>query len=87
METEISFFEWSFKGLVTIVLGIGAWLWINLVGKVDKMDDDHTEFKLNVVENYAKDATLQSTLERIHGRIDVMSEDIKTLIAKSASHG
>lgn len=39
-------------------------------------------FKTEVANNYAKDASVQSSLGRIHDRIDEVSKDIKTLLSK-----
>lgn len=87
MDAEASFFEWGFKGTVTILLGIGAWCWKSLVGDVKSLEKDYTNYKLHVTETYAKDTTLQSTLERLHGRIDIISADVKTLIKSVAENG
>jgi septal ring factor EnvC (AmiA/AmiB activator) len=38
--------------------------------------------KTHVSENYCDKASMQSTLSRLHDRIDDMSKDIKTLIGK-----
>lgn len=87
METEASFFEWGFKGIVGLLLAVGAWCWKSLIGDVKLLERDQTDFKLHVLETYAKDSTLQSTLERLHGRIDIISADVKTLIKSVAENG
>lgn len=72
-------FEWIFKGLVSLVLTVGGWMWVMLVRAVGKNRDDLADHKLHVADNYVK----RDVIERIHTRIDEMNEnisDIKTLI-------
>lgn len=55
--------------------------------RLNEHDRQHTScslelanFKTEVANNYAKDATVQQSLSRIHDRIDEVSSDIKKLI-------
>lgn len=41
-----------------------------------------SQFKTEVANNYAKEATMQSSLERIHDRIDDVAKDIKQLLRR-----
>ncbi len=36
--SDISFLEWAFKGLVSVVLTLGGYLWVMLIGKVKELD-------------------------------------------------
>lgn len=76
---EISWVEGGFKLLVGVAITVFGWLWSRLVNYVVKNHEDIVEHKLHVSENYVK----KDVIERIHSRIDEMSEnisDIKTLI-------
>lgn len=48
--------------------------------KTHKLEVDLAEFKLHIANNYAKDATVQQSLGRLHDRMDAIGEDIKLLI-------
>ncbi len=70
MSDENTIMEWSFKGLVGVILTIGGWLWVQLVKAVSKNRDDLADHKLHVADNYIK----KDVVERIHDRIDDLAE-------------
>ncbi len=64
------------------------------ITKTNNIELDHANYKTHVSENYAKDATVQSSLTRIHDRIDEVGstvergmkdirDDIKKIIGKT----
>jgi hypothetical protein len=78
MPNDPDFFEWSFKGLVTLMLTAGGWFVATLTKSVSDTREDLADHKLHVSENYAK----TDSLERIHDRIDEVASDIKTLLQR-----
>ncbi len=78
MSDDISLLEYGFKGLVSVVLTIGGWLWIMLVRAVGKNRDDLADHKLHVSENYAK----KTEIGDVFDAIDDMRRDIKTLLQR-----
>lgn len=46
--------------------------------KINKIELEHANYKTHVSDNYAKDATVQSSLSRIHERIDEVGEKVET---------
>lgn len=70
--------EWSFKGLVSIVLTVGAWLWVMLVKSVNRTKDDLSDHKLHVSENYAK----KTEISDVFDCIAEIRNDIKTLLQR-----
>ena len=76
---ELSIIEWIFKGLVSICLSVGGWMWVMLIRKVNQTSQELNDHKVEVAKTYAQ----QSSLERIHDRIDAAQkgiDDIKTLL-------
>ena len=78
MDTGNDLIEWTFKGLVTLIMTAGGWTVSMLIRNTSKTKDDLAGHKLHVAENYAK----ADSLERIHDRIDEVSADIKTLLQR-----
>lgn len=70
--------EWAFKGLVSTVLAIGAWLWITLVGEVRSTKDDLAAHKLKVSEEYAR----KTDIKDVFAALNEMQKDIKTLLGR-----
>lgn len=50
--------------------------------KIHSQALDLANFKTHVSDNYAKDASVQSSLARIHDRIDQLPKDIISLLRK-----
>lgn len=74
---DIGWIEWGFKGLVTIILTIGGWLWAKVMTLVMKNKDDLNEHKLDVAKNYSTKGDLglirtetNESLKRLHDRLD-----------------
>lgn len=67
----------SILGLFVVVIG---WFTKSTVEGIRtdmaSVKKDLSEHKLHVSDHYAKEATMQSSLARIHDRIDLASEDI-----------
>lgn len=70
--------DWAFKGLVSIVLTAGAWLWVMLIHAVAKNRDDLAAHKLHVSENYAK----KTEISDVFDCIDEVRKDIKILLGR-----
>ena len=77
-QDEISIVEWAFKGLVSIILSIGAWLWVMLVGAVRDAQKELDAHKLNVSENYAR----KTDIRDVFTAINEIQKDIKTLLGR-----
>jgi len=84
MNVDDGLFDWFFKIMVTGMIGVGAWLWKNLVHDVRDLEKDQMQFRLESEKTYAKDTSVQNSLSRIHDRLDDVSTDIKTLIRSVA---
>lgn len=70
--------DYLFKTAVGVLMAIGA-AWCSIIGKkTEKNQEDLAEYKVTVAEKY----TTKDTLERIHDRMDDMSNDIKELLQK-----
>jgi len=87
---EVSFFEYAFKGLVSVVLAVGAWLWNGVVAdvkenesKINKLERDVDQYKLHISDNYVKN----NVLDRIDGTMLEMQKDIKIIIGKLGNGG
>lgn len=84
-----SFFVWLFKGTVGIILAIGAFIMKNLHSELVKLRDkqgqldmDLSAHKLEAEKRYAKEETLQSSLARVHERIDSMDVRVNSKLDK-----
>lgn len=73
-----SMLEWAFKGLVSIVLTVGAWMWVMLVRSVGKNREDLADHKLHVSENYAK----KTDIGDVFDCISEIQKDIKILLQR-----
>lgn len=85
MTDDFSFFEWAFKGMVSIGLTVGGWFWIMLFKAVGKNRDDLVDHKLHVSDNYIK----KDVVDRIHERIDSVDgkmDDIKDILINMRNH-
>lgn len=95
MESELwTIAKETIGGLLALAVAVGSWLWCRVVSDVRDLEDDMhaskldlSEFKLHVAENHptkndivAEANQNRETLSRLHDRIDVVSEDVKTLI-------
>lgn len=81
-------------GLLAVAVATCGWLWSRIVTDLKGLEGDMhaskldlSQFKLHVAENHptkndimAEATQTRETLSRLHDRIDVMSEDVKTLI-------
>jgi len=86
------------NGLAAALASIGLYLWTQLGKKFDGIDNQiqriNTEqercelnllqHKLEAEKTYAKQATVEYTLARLHERLDAISDDIKELITSVA---
>lgn len=79
------------KGFGAVGIAIGGWIGRGMHSDIRKLKDDAgrcelriQEFRTHVSENYAKDASVQASLSRIHDRLDEMGNelgrDIKTIL-------
>lgn len=66
-------------GTFTAVLGFFG---IRLIGQVDANTTKIAQHELEDSGKYATNVQVQASLDRIHTRIDVMAEDIKTLLGR-----
>jgi hypothetical protein len=95
METELWSIAKSIIGaLVAVAAAIGGWLWHLAVQAIRSMEEklnsnilELKDFKLQVAENHPTksdlsscEMTLRDAISRMHDRIDIVSEDIKTLL-------
>lgn len=81
---DVSWLEWGFKGAVSVLFTIGAWMWIMMVKAVSrnrddiiKVHDELAEHRVKTVETYATKvdftatmAAISDTVKRTHERID-----------------
>lgn len=88
--------EYGFKGLITIVCMLGAFLWKTVVDDMKALQKQQDEsyqrlfgdlaaHKLDAEKRFAKEETMQASLGRIHDRIDEIGSDIKVLIGRVGS--
>lgn len=86
--------KYIWGAFVTITLPLIGFFTTRTLGELDgvkkKTDSNELElerYKTHVSDNYAKDASVQTSLARIHDRMDSgfgkIEEDIKILIAKT----
>ena len=78
-----------------MAVAVGGWLWREVVSDLRKLEDnvnahvlDGEKFKRHVAETYPTkfdlglvESKTRETLSRLHDRIDVVSEDIKEILA------
>lgn len=76
MTLDDTFFEWLFKLTVGGILGVGAWMWRNLVGDVRGIERNQSRIELEIEKNFVRN----TSIERFHNRLDDIETDIKTLI-------
>lgn len=79
----------GFMALCGIVFGIGASMWRDIKVRVDNHDDvlhkhetENLNFRLDAEKRYAKEETMQTSLGRLHDRIDGIGSDIKTILVR-----
>lgn len=85
IEDEHNAFYWLIQGLLAALLAIVGFFTKGVIEDVNKMKEsdakcalDLANFKTDVANNYVK----ESTLSRIHDRIDTMQDDIKQILQK-----
>lgn len=66
-------------GVVTTVLGFFG---VRLIKQVDTVTRDLATHRIEDTGKYATKEDVTDSLERLHDRLDTVSEDIKTLIAR-----
>lgn len=76
MNVDDGLIEWGFKSIVGGILVVGAWLWRGLVGNVRQIERDQIKFQLEIEKDFVR----ESSISRFHDRLDIIEEDIKTLI-------
>jgi CII-binding regulator of phage lambda lysogenization HflD len=99
---DAGWIEWAFKSLVAFVVAMLAYFGQDMKKDIEGVKSEvrvlHdaqdqsalalAKYMLDVERTFAKDASVQSSLGRIHDRLDEMSNDIKTLIgAVGQRHG
>lgn len=67
-------------GIIGTMVSIMAFFGVRLIKQVDANTKELAEHRIDDAGKYATNADVKDSLERIHGRIDVVSEDIKTLL-------
>ena len=84
-----SFIEWIFKGFIAFAMTLAAFITKNLHTEIVKirdkqnsLDGDFRDHKLEAEKRYAKEETLQSSLSRVHQRIDRMDETLNLKLDK-----
>lgn len=80
MTVDDGFFEWGFKAIIAGVLAMGAYMWRNLVGDVRTIERNQARFELDVEKTFVR----ETTVSRLHDRLDGIETDIKTLIKSVA---
>ena len=77
MSDDISFLEWAFKGLVSILFTVGGWLWIMLIGKVkdqdkeiNKMNDDLKGHQLYAAQTFTTKNDSNRQYDELTKKID-----------------
>lgn len=77
MTDDVGFFDWAFKGLVTVLFTVGGWLWLMLVGKVKehdselrKVDGELGEHKLYSAQTYTTKTDSNRQYDELAKKID-----------------
>ena len=70
--------DWAFKGLVSVVLTVGAWMWVMLIGAVKENRKELSDHKLHVSEHYARKTEISDVFDCI---VEIQ-KDIKTLLQR-----
>ena len=89
---EISVAQWLFGGLIAVILGIGGWLWLQLVGKVSDLDrtmsqheEEFSDYKLDSERRYAKQDSVNVQFEKLMSALQSLQRDLNTQSVSMAS--
>lgn len=70
------------KWLAAALAGLGIWQLRKHDDKLNQMHLEFSDYKLEAEKRFAKDETMQSSLSRIHDRIDLLPEQIAKIMEK-----
>jgi len=70
----------SITGIIGTMVSIMAFFGVRLIKQVDTNTKELAEHRIDDAGKYATNTDVKESLERIHDRIDTVSEDIKTLL-------
>lgn len=81
MADDIGFFDWAFKGLVTVLFTVGGWLWLMLIGKVkdqdkviDETKDEIADHKLWSAQNYTTKVDSNRQYDELSKKLDKITD-------------
>jgi hypothetical protein len=87
MTPDDTWLDWAFKSLVGLLFIIGGYLGQGVKSDVRELQKNQAQadlalaaYKLEVERTFAKDTSVQTSLARIHDRMDEIGDDIKKLI-------
>lgn len=79
----------ALEAVGALLLAIGGWIMSILHSDVKSLKESQgaceielQKFKTDVANTYAKEATMQQSLGRIHDRIDDVANDIKQILQR-----
>jgi hypothetical protein len=99
---DIGWLEWAFKSVVGVTIALLGYFGLGLKNDIEGvrsgvqgLSDSQNKsalalaaYMLEVERTFAKETSVQSSLSRLHDRLDEVSDDIKTLIgAVGQQHG
>jgi len=83
MDANLSeFFEWGFKAMTTAFAAFGIKGIMSAHKKAEDNKDGLAAFKLEASEKFAKEVNMQSSLGRLHDRMDDIQQDIKAILQR-----
>lgn len=84
-QTEISWLEWGFKGIVAIMLAVFWWMWGKLVGAVAKNRERIDEVEKQVSDHTLEDSRLYIDKQTFRETVSEMKDTTKRIYEKMDS--
>lgn len=85
MSDDVNMIEWAFKGIVSVILSVGAGMWVWLVNKVGRNTDDHNEHVLYAERTFAKSSHVDDSFSRVYSTLNKMSDNIQSMSVVQAT--
>jgi len=77
-----SLFDWAFKGIVGLLVTILSWIAGKQIKNGERTQKELDDHRLYSAKNYIE----KDAMDRVHDRIDEVSNDIKTLLTRTGKH-
>lgn len=71
-------FDWAFKAIVGLLVTVLSWIAGRQVKASERTQRELDEHKLYAAKNYIE----KDAMDRVHDRIDEVSNDVKTLLSR-----